>query len=74
MVGFSGGTKYNVTYELMKGDTYTVSGYDKKGDIYYNVIKAKNGTTAQLHISYPKSERKKMDNIVKQMAGSFRLD
>ncbi len=66
-------TENTVTYERMKGDTYTVSGYDKKGDIFYNVIKAKNGTTAQLQIIYPKSERKKMDSIVKQMARSFKL-
>ncbi len=33
--------KNTVTYERMKGDTYTVSGYDKKGDIFYNVINEK---------------------------------
>ncbi|PNK61233.1 hypothetical protein [Psychrobacter sp. FDAARGOS_221] len=62
-----------VTYERKKGSTYTVSGYDENGRIYYHVIKVKNGTQAQLAFNYPKSEKQKMDRIVGQMARSFKL-
>lgn len=63
--------KTTVTYELKKGNTYTVSGNDETGRIYYHVIKVKDGTTAQLHLNYPKSEKQKMNGIVTQMARSF---
>lgn len=62
-----------VTYERQKGNSYTVSGYDEGGRIYYHVIKVKEGTTAQLHLNYPKQDKQKMNSIVTKMARSFKL-
>ena len=62
-----------VTYELLKDKTYTASGYRKDGQVFYHVIKVKDGQEAVLHLNYPESEKTKMTSIVKQMARSFKI-
>lgn len=66
-------TGMTVTYELLKDKTYTASGYRKDGQVFYHVIKVKDGQEAVLHLNYPESEKTKMTSIVKQMARSFEI-
>ncbi len=66
-------TGMTVTYERLKGKTYTVSGYREGGQVFYHVIKVNNGQEVVLHLNYPESEKTKMTSIVKQMARSFKL-
>lgn len=62
-----------VTYELLKDNTYTVSGYRENGQVFYHIIKVDGGKEAVLHLNYPESEKGRMTKIVKQMARSFEL-
>lgn len=64
---------YKVTYELLKGNNYTVSGYDNQGNIFYSHTKADNNKNATVHFIYPKSDKVKMDAIIKQMKSSLTL-
>ena len=66
-------TGMTVTYERLKGKTYTVSGYREDGQVFYHVIKVNNGQEVVLHLNYPESEKDRMTKIVKQMARSFKL-
>lgn len=64
---------YQVTYELLKPNEYTVSGYDNLGNIFYSHTKADNKRNATVHFIYPKSDKSKMNNIIKQMKNSLIL-
>ena len=66
-------TDTTVTYELLKDNTYTVSGYRENGQVFYQVIKVDDGKEAVLHLNYAKNETGRMTKIVKQMARSFEL-
>ncbi|WP_201593019.1 hypothetical protein [Psychrobacter sp. Pi2-51] len=66
-------TDTTVTYELLKDNTYTVSGYRENGQVFYHVIKVDDGKEAVLHLNYSKNETGRMTKIVKQMARSFEL-
>lgn len=64
---------YQVTYELLKPNEYTVSGYDNQGNIFYRHTKADDDKNATVYFIYPKSDKSKMDGIIKQMKSSLTL-
>ncbi|MCG7657995.1 hypothetical protein [Wielerella bovis] len=66
-------SNYQVTYELLKDNDYTVSGYDKQGNIFYRHTKANDDRNTTVHFIYPKSDKSKMDGIIKQMKSSLTL-
>lgn len=63
----------NVTYAHYTSNSYTVSGYNAAGNIFYDVIKVKNGQAVILHFDYPTSEKKRMAAIIKEMSSSLIL-
>lgn len=64
---------YRVTYELLKNNSYTVSGYDNRGIIFYETIKVKGNRNISIYFEYPTSDKAKMNNVIKQMQGSLRF-
>lgn len=66
-------TNHQITYELLKDNHYTVSGYDNQGNIFYRHTKADDDKNATVYFIYPKSDKSKMNGIIKQMKSSLTL-
>lgn len=64
---------YKISYELLKNNSYTVSGYDNNGFIFYQSTKVKGDKHATVYFNYPVSDKAKMNNVIKQMQSSLRF-
>ncbi len=60
-----------ITFEQLKKDRYTVSGYLADGDIFYHAWRIENDIVYSLYFAYPRQEKTRMNAVVEQMVKSW---